>query len=88
MENQLIKKIPFIDSTYLVQLLEIFSTFKKDHLLWQPFGERILNIDLSREEIYSILKAFNLGRRERTKVWSHILDKYLIGKAIFLQMNL
>ena len=74
---------------YLLPCLELFCTFKQGHSLWGAFQTRIMQFDtLTAEEVYKILKLSNQGQRVKTPVWAHLQEKFLIGKGLYLQMDL
>lgn len=74
---------------YLLPCLECFSSFKQSHTLWGTFQARIMQFDsLTAEELYKILKLSNQGQRVKTPVWAHLQEKFLIGKGLYLHMDL
>ena len=74
---------------YLLPCLELFCSFKQGHSLWGAFQTRIMQFEtLTAEEVYKILKLSNQGQRMKTPVWTHLQEKFLLNKGLYLQMDL
>jgi hypothetical protein len=43
---------------------------------------------LTAEEVFKILKLSSQGQRIKTPVWAHLQEKFLMGKGLYLQMDL
>lgn len=86
MESEVVQRIPNMDVEQIIRLLHIFTKFKKEHLLWNAFSDRILTFkgDLNIDEVLMILKLFHEGKRKLSKIWSFLMEKYLLGKGYML----
>jgi hypothetical protein len=88
-EEDLYRRLPSMSTSYLLPTLSFFSTFKLNHNLWSAFNQRILGEDsLTREEVLEVLRCYNAAGRVKTPVWTHIQDRFLIGKGYYMQMDL
>ena len=78
-------RLPECNPDEVIRILHIFTTFKKDHNLWQEISNQIETFNhLTKEEVYQIAYLYHKGDRRKTSVWTFLQDKYLLGRGFYL----
>ena len=79
-------RIPKLDINQTIRMLKVITKYRHNHEHWKAFSGRIIKPSgelepLDKEQVLDICRAYNTGKRDKTKVWIFLYDRYLIGKG-------